>query len=190
MHQGEWRIAGFLDANPQALEGKNYPYKILGDPATWMPADDEIFIAGIGDPESRLRSCLDLKSRGARFLTVIHPSAVLAANVEIGEGCVIAPNAVISADAKLERFVSVNIAASIGHDTQTGEGTTVSSHSDLMGAVSVGRCCFIGSHACILPAKKVGDYAIVGAGSAVVRNVPSRTTVMGVPAQILAGSSV
>lgn len=185
VHQDEWEIAGFLDANPHALEGKNYTWPILGDPATWKPAADELFIAGIGDPKARLRACLDLKARGAQFLTVIHPSVIMASHVEIGEGCVIAPNVVISADARVERFVAINIAASIGHDAITREGTTVSCHSDVMGAVSVGRCCFIGSHACILPRKKVGDYAIVGAGSAVVRNVPARTTVMGVPAQIL-----
>ena len=166
--QAEWKIAGFLDANPKALSGTDFPYPILGDPDTWSPADDEVFIAGLGDPESRMRACGGLRTRGARFVTLIHPSVIQALGVRIGEGCVVAPNVVISANAQIDNFVLVNIAASIGHDSHVGEGTTVSCHCDVMGYVSIGQSCFIGSHACVLPNKKVGDYAIVGAGSAVV----------------------
>lgn len=185
VHDCDWKIAGFLDSNPLALDGKDFPYPILGDPATWVPAEDEVFIAGLGDPDTRMRVCGELKARGARFVTLIHPSVIRGVNADIAEGCVVAPNAVISANTKLESFVVVNIAASIGHDSHVGQGTTVSCHCDIMGYVSIGRCCFIGGHACILLGKKVGDHAIVGAGSTVVRNVPFRTTVMGVPAQVL-----
>lgn len=185
IRQNDWQMAGFLDADPNALAGENFSWPVLGDPGTWMPAADEIFISGLGDPETRLRVCGGLQSRGASFVTVVHPSVIQALNVEIGEGCVIAPNVVISANARIERFTFINIAASIGHDSHTGEGSTISCHCDVMGYVSIGRGCFLGSHSCVLPRKKVGDFAIVGAGSAVVRNVPARTTVMGVPAQNL-----
>jgi sugar O-acyltransferase (sialic acid O-acetyltransferase NeuD family) len=188
MHQCEWEIAGFLDSNPLALSGKDFPYAVLGDPDVWVPADDEVFIPGLGDPAVRMRVCGDLSARGARFVTVIHPSVVTGIKADIGAGCVVAPYAVISTNVKVESFVVVNIAASIGHDSHIGEGTTISCHCDIMGYVTIGRCCFVGGHACILPGKKVGDQAIVGAGSAVVRNVSSRTTVMGVPAQLLVGA--
>lgn len=185
LRQSEWEIVGFLDSNPKALDGTDFPFEILGDPAIWVPNENEVFISALGDPGVRMRVCGSLQSRGAKFLSIIHPSVIMALKVEIGEGCVIAPNVVISANARLERFVFVNIAASIGHDSVTGEGTTVSCHCDIMGHVSIGRECFLGSHACILPGKRVGDSATVGAGSAVVRNVASGSTVMGVPAQVL-----
>lgn len=190
VNQFEWKIAGFLDSNPLALSGKVFPYPILGDPGSWVPAEDEVFIVGLGDPDIRLRVCGELTFRGARFVTLIHPSVITALNVEIGEGSILAPNVVVGANAVLERLMFVNVAASIGHDSHTGESTTISSHCDVMGHVSIGRCCFLGSHCCILPGKKVGDHAIVGAGSTVVRNVPPRTTVMGVPAQLLTAAKV
>jgi sugar O-acyltransferase (sialic acid O-acetyltransferase NeuD family) len=185
VHQKEWEIAGFLDSDPGALEAKASPYPVLGDPDTWTPTEDEVFVSGFGDPETRLRVCNQLKSRGAIFVTVIHPSVIRGLNVEIGEGCVICPNVVLTANVKLGSFVLVNVGAIIGHDAEIGEGTTISCHCDIMGHVTIGRGCFLGSHASILPSKKVGDAAIVGAGSAVVRNVPAHTTVMGVPAQML-----
>ncbi|HZL57397.1 MAG TPA: acetyltransferase [Bryobacteraceae bacterium] len=185
MKQQDWHIEGFLDADPLALEGTDFPYRVLGDPAGWTPAGDEVFIAGLGDPETRMRVCLGLKERGAEFVTVLHPTVVLALNVTIGEGCVLAPNVVVSANARLGKFILVNIAASIGHDSDTGDGSTVSCHCDVMGHVKIGRGCFLGSHASVLPGKRVGDGAIVGAGSAVTRHVAERTTVLGVPAQVL-----
>ena len=188
VRQSEWQIAGFLDADPRSLDGKDFPFPVLGDPATWVPGKDEVYISGLGDPAVRLRVCRALESRGAHFVTVIHPSVILALRVEIGGGCVIAPNVVIGANARLGKFVFVNIAASIGHDSRTGDGSTISCHCDVMGHVSIGRACCVGGHACILPGKKVGDHATVGAGSAVFRNVAPGTTVVGVPAQLLSAA--
>ncbi len=186
MRQEEWEIQGFLDADPNAVDA-TFPFPVLGDPAAWTPAEDEVFVAGLGDPAVRLRVCGDLRSRGARFVTVLHPSVIMALNVTVGEGCVLCPNVVVSANARIEDFVLVNIAASIGHDSRIGEGATISCHSDVMGYVEIGGGCFLGSHACVLPKKKVGDGAIVGSGSTVVRNVAPGITVMGVPAQMIAG---
>ena len=185
VRQSEWKMAGFLDRNPAALAGKDFPFEILGDPDTYQPAADDIFVAAIGDPKTRLRVCGQLQARGARFISILHPTVCLGINARVAEGCVFAPHSLASANAVVESFVAVNHASGIGHDARVGEGTTISSYCDLMGGVEVGRCCFIGSHACILPGKKVGDYAKVGAGSAVIRNVKPGTTVMGVPARFL-----
>jgi UDP-perosamine 4-acetyltransferase len=65
----------------------------------------------------------------------------------------------------------------------------------------VGRCCvvapnavinarveladgvYVGTNASILPDVKIGAWATIGANSVVMRNVPSGTTVMGIPAK-------
>ncbi len=185
MRQDEWQIAGFLDAAPHALEGKNVHFPILGDPFKWIPGPDEVFIAGIGNPEPRLRVCGALAARGAKFVTVIHPTAVVAMNAELGSGCVVAPMAIVSVNVRLGPFVLVNVASSVGHDATVDEGATISGHCDIMGYAKIGRAAFLGGQACVLPSVTVGESAIVGAGSSVVRNVSPRTTVMGVPAQLL-----
>jgi hypothetical protein len=44
---------------------------------------------------------------------------------------------------------------------------------------------YLGTNASILPDVKVGPWATIGANSAVIQNVPTGATVMGVPAQVL-----
>lgn len=185
IRQADWSVAGFLDSNRGALDGKNVSLPILGSPEDWRPSEDEVFVAGLGDPKTRLTVCNGLTARGAHFITVIHPSVIRGNNVEIGDGSVIAPMAVITTNVVIGRLALVNVAASIGHDARIGDGVTVSCHCDVMGYATLGQGCFLGSHASILPGKRVGEYSIVGAGSSVMRHVPAHTTVVGIPAQVL-----
>jgi maltose O-acetyltransferase len=58
----------------------------------------------------------------------------------------------------------------------------VFSASQKMRPVVIGRNVWIGTHAVILPGVTIGDGAIIGAGAVVTKDVPARTTVVGVPA--------
>ncbi|MDA8139139.1 MAG: acetyltransferase [Desulfobacteraceae bacterium] len=185
--QQDWRVAGFLDGNPRALEGYDYPFAILGDPKTHRPDAGECFLCAIGEPRIKLAVCQALEQAGARFVSLVHPSAVVGRTVVLGPGCIICPGAVVTADVRLGRHVAVNACASIGHDVVIGDGCTLSGHADVTGFAMLGQGVFLGSHAVILPKAKVGDFAIVGAGSVVLRSVKPGATVMGVPAIQVAG---
>ncbi len=47
----------------------------------------------------------------------------------------------------------------------------------------LGQGVFVGSHASVLPGCRVGDNAVLGAGCVVTHDVPSDTTVLGIPAR-------
>jgi sugar O-acyltransferase (sialic acid O-acetyltransferase NeuD family) len=181
----DWFVAGFLDENPTALDAFPLGSPVLGHPQRHTPQADEVFICAIGDPRTRIRLGRELKARGAKFVNLIHPTAIIGTGSKLGEGVILCPFAVVTAHATLGNFVMLNLHATVGHDAVVGEGCTLSGHCDVTGQAQLGEGVFLGSHAVVLPKAKVGDYAIVGAGSVVLRTARTHTTVMGVPAQTL-----
>lgn len=185
--QQGWEIAGFLDLKPDALSGYSIPFKNFGDPTNYTPNANDRFVCAIADPAQKLQTCRELKRRGAQFVSLIHPSAVVGPNCTIGEGCLLCPGAVLTANVKLCDFVALNVQATAGHDVIIGDGCTLNAHSDVTGCAQLGEGVFLGSHASVLPNAVVGEYAIVGAGSVVLRKVNPHVTVMGVPAKQISG---
>ncbi len=181
----QWNVAGFLDDNPHALEGFDMPVDIIGPASTHEPADDEVFVCAIGEPKTKLQIARALRSRGAVFTNVIHPTAVVGRRNRLGVGLVLCPYSVLTTNVTVGDFVSLNLHGSIGHDATVGDGCTLNNHTDITGWVQLGEGVFMGSHASVLPYARIGDYARIGAGSTVLRSAKPHTTVVGVPARRL-----
>jgi sugar O-acyltransferase (sialic acid O-acetyltransferase NeuD family) len=175
------RVSGFISDYPDDLNNHDYGVPILGSIRDWRPQESERFLMGIGSPEGKLSVGQELLARGAEFISLIHPTAIIGKNVELGRGCVLCPYAVITCDVTVGDFVSLNVHATVGHDAIIGDGCTLSSHVDITGFVKLGKGVFVGSHATVAPHVEVGDFATIGIGSAIIRNVKPRTTVIGVP---------
>ncbi|MFC1453932.1 acetyltransferase [Verrucomicrobiota bacterium] len=183
----DWEVGGFLDANPKALAGYVCPYPVLADPITYRPETTDRFVCAIGKPSAKMALCNALNKRGAEFISLIHPTAIIGDQCTIGKGCIICPGVVITTDVSIGNFVTINLHSTIGHDAVIGDGCTLSAHVDITGFASLGQCVFLGSHASILPSAKVGNFAVVGAGSVVLKRVKPGVTVMGVPTKQIAG---
>jgi len=183
---GDEAVTGFLDDNPHALDGYGVPVGIVDSIADYEPRPDDLLVMAIGQVRPKLSIAATLLERGARFATVLHPTAGVGRGVELGVGCVMCPESRVTCDARIGDFVAFNVSAGAGHDTTIGDGCMLNAHSTIEGFASLGRGVFMGSHACVLPRVRVGDWATIGAGSAVVANVKPLTTVLGVPARRLA----
>ena len=183
--QSEWRIGGFLDANPAALDGFDVPLGILGDPAKFAPAESDLCICALGDPATKQRVVTRLVDHGAQFVTLIHPSVIMGGRCRIGGGCVLCPGVVVTSHVTLGRFVTLNLGATVGHDARLGDWCSLYAHADLAGKVSLGEAVLAGSHSFVLPSVTVGDHAVVGSGAVVIRNVPAGSTMFGVPAKLI-----
>ena len=175
----KWRIGGFLDDNPRALEGFDYPAGVAGPISGHRPEADALYVCAIGQPPIKRRVCEGLRAEGARFLTLVHPSVILGPNVTLGEGVVLCPRVTLTADIAVGAFVCVNCHSSAGHDVTIGDWATISGHCDLTGGASVGEGAFLGSGVRLLPGKSVGAGAVAGAGSVVLRSVPAGRRVFG-----------
>lgn len=180
----DWELIGFLDDNPNALMGYSTGLDVVAPVSGFEPGVNDLFACGIGTVSIKMSACKPLIERGARFLTVVHPSVTLGPRVKLGEGVVLCPNVTLTCDIEVGEMAMINCLSSAGHDVRIGAWSTVSAHCDLMGFVELGQRVFMGSGARIIPGKKVGSDAVVGAGSVVIRNVEDGLKVFGNPARV------
>ena len=177
-----FRIAGFLDANPDALgRFSGYP-PILGSPEDYSPRPGDVFITALGDIASRKRCAGMVERRGGEFMSVIHRSASLGRNVAVGAGSFIAHNAVLTVDIAVGRHSDIFHGTEIGHDSSVGDFAHVYALCSVGGAVKIGRGAAVYPGARIAPGRTVGDGAVVGIGSVVLLDVKPGVTVFGNPA--------
>jgi sugar O-acyltransferase (sialic acid O-acetyltransferase NeuD family) len=184
-----WKVAGFLDSNPAALDGFDVPYPILGDAVSYLPSDSDVFVCSLGDPRRKLELVRGLLKRGARFATLVHPTVIVGARNRIGMGCILCPRVLVTTDIVLGNFVTLNFGATVAHDSVIGDGCILNPHCDINGNVRLGEGVYVGTQAVVLPGAQVGDYAKIGAGAVVLRSVAAGSTVVGVPAKAVVARS-
>ena len=132
----------------------------------------------------RLMLLKDLKAMGLMPVTIIHRTAFVAGDAEIGEGSQILAQAAVCTHVRVGRCVIVNTAASIDHDVVLEDGVHIGPGATLAGEIRIKECAFVGAGAVVLPGLTVGRSAMVGAGAVVTRDVLDHSIVAGNPARM------
>lgn len=180
-----WNILGFLDDNPNALDGFHCKYQIIGTIKDHEPRENVKYAMGIASPAIKKLIGPAMVEKGAQFATIIHPSVHVYSEYEFGVGLVAYPNAKIATGCKIGDFVTLQ-STILGHDAELEDYVTVSSSCGITGGTKLHEGCFIGDHACIAVGMEIGAWAYVGIGSVVIREVPENTRVFGNPARVFA----
>lgn len=182
----DFSVKGFLDDKSDALNGyKGYP-GILGAVESYEIQDNDIFICALGDPKWKKHYVQLIRDRGGEFITLVHPTAYIARNTQIGKGCIICRNAFVSCDIQIGDFVSIQPFSDLGHDAQVGDYCHLNTYSFLGGYAQLGELVTMHTGSKLLPHKKICSDVIVGAGSVVIKNIKEEgITVFGIPAKKL-----
>lgn len=180
---GKFNIAGYTDSSPVC---KDYSYK-------WLGKDDKlekyyksgiqyafISIGYMGNCNIRDKLYYRIKEIGYILPVVIDKSAVIAKNVEIGEGTYVGKNAVINADSCIGKMCIVNSGSLVEHENSIEDYSHIAVKATLCGNVHIGNHVFIGAGATVIQGINIGEGCIVGAGSLVLGNIPGQKKVYGV----------
>lgn len=177
-------VRGFLSADASILDGHGCPLPVVADPAAFEPQPGDALILAIGTPGVRRRVAEQLVDRGGRFLTLVHPTAIVTSNARIGSGSILCPGAIVSDSATMGRFVLVNYHASLAHDASAGDFAVLSPYATLGGFAKIGDDVFLGLHASVGPRIEIGSRSKVSANSAALASAPADSLIYSVPGRI------
>lgn len=122
-------------------------------------------VVAVGDNASRKKEVERLIEEGWIFGSYIHPGAIVAKGVELGEGTVVMAGAVIQPGARIGRHCIINTGASVDHDCEIGDYVHIAPGAHLCGGVHVGEGSLVGVGVGIAPGARIPAWTLVKARS-------------------------
>ena len=181
---GAWTETVFIDDHAQTDS-------LLGSPVLGFHTfrkryspENTRFVITIGEPKFRREAFGRMTEAGYQGARLVHPSAFISPDAELGGGAVIGPGAFIGSLARIGQNFYAAKGAAVGHDAVVGNHTRVGADAFIGGHTVIGENVFIGAGALLKDRIRIGDYSVVALGSVVFNDVEANTTVFGNPARI------
>ncbi|MFD4932112.1 acetyltransferase [Peribacillus butanolivorans] len=140
----------------------------------------DIFV-GIGNNSTREKIQKKLEAEGASIPSLIHPSAVIGEQVELGVGTVVMAGAVVNCCTKIGKGCIINTGATIDHDNLIEEYVHISPGVHIAGTVNVGQGTWLGVGSIVSNNINITKGCKVGAGAVVIKDITEPGTYVGVP---------
>lgn len=150
---------------------------VLGDDDwTLRPeAAQYVYSLGVGmlpqRPHLRQRLFALLRDRQLRMPPLVHPSAIVAPDVVLGEGTQLMAGVIVQPGSIIGENVLLNTRVAVDHHCRIDAHAHVGPGAVLCGEVQLGERVFVGAGATLIQGIEVGVGAQVAAGATVVRNI-------------------
>jgi sugar O-acyltransferase (sialic acid O-acetyltransferase NeuD family) len=125
------------------------------------------------------------RERGLELVSAIHPTVTILPGGTVEPGAWISAGCLIGYKAEVRAGVIINTRSQVDHHDVLEECCQLDPGVVAAGNVTFRRCSHVHTGATIINRVEIGEDAVVGAGSAVLRDVPPRTTVVGIPARVI-----
>lgn len=159
-----------VDDNPEIRELLGYEVR-----RNCGSYDDAIIT--IGQNWTRKEICEQIRVK--RYITAVHPTAIVSPRATIDAGTVVMQGAIIQSCATIGNHCIVNTGASVGHDVKIGDFVHVASHATITGGATIGEGTWIGAGSVIRQGVHIGAWTMIGAGSVVVDDIPDGVVAFG-----------
>lgn len=180
LKMNRWQNVAFLDDDDTIK--KSIGLEVIGKTSDALRyKDDAVFFVAIGNNATREMMQEKLEDIGLEFATLIHPSAVIGAEVAIGTGTVVMPGAVINSCGIIGKGCIINTSSSVDHDNVIEDYVHISPGANLAGTVTVGKGSWIGIGSSISNNIHICSKCKIGAGAVVINDIIESGSYVGVP---------
>lgn len=177
--KAEYDIYGIVDPNVKAGESVLGVKVIGGDEmleTLFKSGIKHAFVAvgSVGDERSvgtRISITANLMKIGFSLPVIVHPRAVVAGDVPLGEGTFVAGGAVINPGSKIGKNAIINTNSSVDHDCVIGDFAHIAPGATLSGGVKIGNGAHVGTGANITQGVSIDQETLVKAGTLVSRDI-------------------
>ena len=176
---------GFLQDvayNEKIAMPDGYP-QIIGSIHGYTPDPEYRYILGIGGPENRYHIANLFRDYWELFPTFIHPMAAVTDldHFRSGHGTYVSGG--VSCDVTFGNFVLEN-GGNHGHDVVVEDYCEIGPFSSISGHVHLDRGVHIGANCSVAPGVHIGAWSKISACTAVMKDIPPCSYVVGVPGKI------
>jgi sugar O-acyltransferase (sialic acid O-acetyltransferase NeuD family) len=176
----KWQSFAFLDDDESIKTSMGL--EVIGKTADAFTYKDEAdFFVAIGNNAVRERVQVKLIEQGLNVLSLIHPSAVIGTDVEIGIGTAVMAGVVINSSTRIGKGCIINTSASLDHDNVIEDYVHISPGVNIAGTVKVGKGSWIGIGSVVSNNVNICSGCKVGAGAVVVKDITEPGTYVGIP---------
>ncbi|MDO6612448.1 NeuD/PglB/VioB family sugar acetyltransferase [Shewanella sp. 1_MG-2023] len=179
-------LVGFLNDHHSAGE-LLFHWPVLGKSSQWQELDKDILfvfaLLSVGKMRERADLLKSLAIPSSRMATLIHPSAMIGFDSQIGAGSVICSQVSIQPQVNIGENVMVRAGANIGHDVQVSNYVDIGPNVCLCGYSSLSEGVHVAANAVVRDGLSLGAYSVVGAGSALLKDAGEGSTWLGNPAR-------
>jgi sugar O-acyltransferase (sialic acid O-acetyltransferase NeuD family) len=176
----KWQSIAFFDDDESIKASMGL--KVIGNTTdAYIYIDKADFFVAIGNNATREKVQEKLMDEGMSVVSLIHPSAVIGTDVEIGIGTAVMAGVVINSSSKIGKGCIINTSSSLDHDNVIEDYVHISPGVNLAGTVKIGKGSWIGIGSVVSNNVNLCSGCKVGAGAVVVKDITESGTYVGVP---------
>ena len=157
------------------------------DPPEGLAPTNATIAIGIGYNFTAQKAWIELSKTYpiSMFPPLIHPTASIAQDSEIGQGSTIHQKSVVGTSSQVGIFCTLNTTSSIEHDCVVGNFASLGPGARTGGHVTVGERAVLAIGSTTRHGAQIGDDSVLGAASYAHKSIPPLTIAVGAPAQFL-----
>ena len=182
-------VVGFLDDDPRYENQKVRGIPVLGTVSllnTLKESGIGAVYCPLGNNRLRVKFLSLAHKLGYETPNYIHPSVIISPHVTIGKGVYILLGTTIMPYTEISDYVMISMGVHLAHHNFLEEGVFLSTGCNFGASIHAHKYAYCGIGSTIMTGiHELGEDCLIGAGAVVIRDVPAKAVMAGVPAKVI-----